>query len=210
MKTGAKQDYIWNAAAGCLRAGETVFMTMVASRLVGLTASGIITIAFAVGNQLLNIGKLGVRNYQVTDTENRFSWKIYFVERMISVGIMVCCVILYLLYAGFIRHYSFEKLCSIGLVCMVFSVEAIEDVFWGLYQKNGYLAIGAQLFCVRWSFIFLSYLIILWKTRNMICALTACLLCSAITMGIMVMLTFSKATDRKIRFGRMHKDEWEK
>ena len=77
MKTGVKKDYIWNTVAGCLKAGETVFMTMLASRLVGLAATGIITVAFAVGNQLLNIGKFGVRNYQVTDTKNQFPWKIY-------------------------------------------------------------------------------------------------------------------------------------
>lgn len=210
MKTGAKQDYIWNAIAGCLKAGETVFMTMVASRLVGLAASGIITIAFAVGNQLLNIGKLGVRNYQVTDTGNRFTWRTYFGERIISVGLMLGCMVIYLWYAYYIREYNYEKVWSIGLICLIFAVEAVEDVFWGLYQKKGYLAIGAKLFCVRWSVIFISYLLMLWQTKNMVYTLVICLLCSIITMGIMVMITYPQITSHKVQFKGIHKDEWRK
>lgn len=210
MKTGVKKDYIWNTVAGCLKAGETVFMTMLASRLVGLAPTGIITVAFAVGNQLLNIGKFGARNYQVTDTKNQFPWKIYLLERLISVVIMLICMFFYLVYVYQSRQYSYEKLCSIVLVGLIFAVEAIEDVFWGLYQKKGHITIGAQMFCIRWSLIFVSYAIVLWTTRNMVYTLIVCLLCSIVTLSIMVRITFPKITGCKVCFEKINVADWRK
>ena len=183
--------------AGLIKAGETVLMTMVATRLAGLTVAGIITIAFAVGNQLLNIGKFGVRNYQVTDTTNRYSWGVYFKERIISVIYMMVCTGIYLSYAYFVLNYKQDKIEAIAIICMIFAVEAIEDVFWGLYQKKGFLAVGAKIFCVRWGGILVSYSVALWITGNLVYTLFVCLFFSILVLLVAVRVTYYRITGNR-------------
>lgn len=202
MKMSAKQDYIWNTMAGLIKAGETVFLTMVATRLAGLTAAGVITIAFAVGNQLLNIGKFGGRTYQVTDTIDKYSWSVYFKERIITVIYMVVCTGMYLVYADFILNYKQDKIQAIVIICMIFAVEAIEDVFWGLYQKKGFLAVGAGIFCIRWGVILLTYLITLWITGNLVYTLFMCLIFSVMVLLVAIRVTYYRIIgSRKILQG---------
>ena len=68
-----KRDYIWNTVAGLINAAEAVIMSMFVTRIIGLADAGRLTIAFAIGNLMMTVGKFGVRNYQVTDIENKFS-----------------------------------------------------------------------------------------------------------------------------------------
>ena len=85
----SKKSYLWNIIAGCVNAAEAVILMSVVARVVNDEAAGILTIAFAVGNLLMNVGKFGVRNFQVTDTDN-YSFSDYFSLRIITTTAMVC------------------------------------------------------------------------------------------------------------------------
>lgn len=178
-KTATKRDYIWNTAAGLLNASEAVLLSMLVTRVTGLEDAGILTIAFATANLLGAIGKYGVRNYQITDQGN-YSFHVYFRLRVVTVVSMILISIVFVLYGVFMRGDSVYKMGTVLIMCLIFAVEAFEDVYWGLYQKNGRLDIGAKMFVFRWSGIMLTYLVLLPFTRNLLHTTAAALLVSLI------------------------------
>lgn len=184
-----RKDYIWNTIAGLINAAEAVVMSMIVTRITGLADAGMLTIAFAVGNLMMSVGKFGVRNYQVTDIENKFSFSIYFKTRLFTVMMMIIGVVGYLACASIWLEYDWDKIMIIFAVCMIYAVEAVEDVFWGYFQRRGRMEAGAKLFCFRWTGIFIIFLTILWFGRNLGLTLLACMAVSLILF--LVLLHFS-------------------
>lgn len=143
--------YVWNSIAGLVNAGEAVILSMIVTRTNGLADAGILSIAFAVGNLMMTIGKFGVRNYQVTDLEGKFSFSDYFWARMVTAGWMVVFSLSYIIYCIQEKGYSRYKAAVILAVCFIYTVESVEDVFWGLYQQKQALDAGAKMFIFRWA-----------------------------------------------------------
>ena len=71
-KDKMKSAYLWNTSAAMLTAFQTVFILMLISRIDPIIDAGVFTIAFAIGNLMLAIGKYGVRQFQVSDVEERY------------------------------------------------------------------------------------------------------------------------------------------
>ena len=196
-----QKDYIWNTAAGLINAAEAVVMSMIVTRITGLADAGMLTIAFAIGNLMMTIGKFGVRNYQVTDIENKFSFAVYLKTRLFTVLVMTAVVFGYLAYASAVLQYSPDKIMIIGMVCMIYAVEALEDVFWGYYQRRNRMDAGARLFCFRWMGILIVFPVSLWISRDLGMTLLVCLIVSLILFALMLYLSYGKICgeeDRKI------------
>ena len=104
-----KQDYIWNTAAGLINAAEAVIMSVFVTRMTGLSDAGILSIAFTIGNQLMSIGKFGMRSYQVTDVGERFAFADYLKSRIVTTFLMIVSVIVYLLYGRMWLGYGWNK-----------------------------------------------------------------------------------------------------
>lgn len=196
-----KRDYIWNTAAGLINAAEAVVMSMIVTRITGLADAGMLTIAFAIGNLMMTVGKFGVRNYQVTDIENRFSFSVYLKTRLATILLMIIVVSGYLVYAFVELQYSPDKIMIIGMICMIYAVEALEDVFWGYYQRRDRMDAGAKMFCVRWLGILAVFMISLWISRNLGFTLLICLIVSLMLLVLMLCLFYGKICgeeDRKM------------
>ena len=146
----ADRNFIWNAAAGLIGASEAVILLMVIGRVNGVEDAGIITIAFAIGNLLAGIGRYGVRNYQVTDLDTDMDFSSYFSHRIVTVLLMGISMAGYMGWCQMIKGYSRYKEAVIVCICAIYMAESLEDVFWGLYQKNGRLDLGAKIFFGRW------------------------------------------------------------
>lgn len=180
-----KSDYLWNTAAGLINASEAVIMLIIVTRVTGLADAGMLTIAFAIGNLMMSIGKFGVRNYQVTDVKKKFTFITYFKTRMITVLVMMTTVFAYLFYAYVMLGYGAMKIWVIVAVCMIYAVESIEDVIWGYYQSRGRLYVGAQMFCFRWGGILAVFLIVLPVSGDLGVTL---LLCFGVSLLIFILV----------------------
>lgn len=185
-----KRDYFWNTAAGLFNAAEAVIMSMIVTRMTGLADAGILTIAFAVGNLMMTIGKFGVRNYQVTDIEHRFSFSTYLKTRIVTVSFMVITVVGYLVYAYICLGYDQKKIVVILAICMIYAVESLEDVIWGYYQSRNRLDAGARMFCLRWLGIFVIFPIALYFTGSLAYTLLLCLGISIILFILLLWLSY--------------------
>lgn len=199
-----KRNYVWNTASGLLNAAEAVVLSMFITRITGLSDSGILAIAFATANLFVTIGKFGVRNYQVSDIQNMFSFSIYCETRFVTIGIMIIVSLLYCLHGIAIKDYSLYKAGSIFCMCMIYVVEALEDVFWGLFQKEGRLYIGGKIFIIRWVGIILTYVLgmLIWK--NLLFASILALIVSIVIFGVTIKSSYDSFRTTEIK-GTCHK-----
>ena len=130
--------------SGILNAGFSIIIVIISRRILSLEETGILTLAFAVAKLLLNIGKWGMRNYQVSDSSDIHFSEWYF-SRVITVTLMTICTSIYIIYNIIFNYYSIEKLTTIFLVTLFYAVECIEDIYTGYYQKQGRLDISSIL-----------------------------------------------------------------
>jgi len=146
-----RDAYIWNTASGLLMAFQSVIMLMVLMRVCDVVEAGVFTIAYANANLFLNLGKYGMRNFQVSDISRSYSYKTYARSRMATTAAMIVLGIAYLAYSAFTLSYSIDKVLVI-LVMLVFkAADSIEDVYMGNCQQYGRLDVAAK--ALTWRLI---------------------------------------------------------
>lgn len=132
-----------------LAAFQSVIMLMVLTRALGLQEAGIFTIAYANANLFLTIGKYGMRNFQVSDVNEQFTFNDYLSSRIVTLTAMVSVSVAYVLYAGYANSYTADKSMTIIWMCLLKAVDAIEDVYHGLYQQKNRLDIAGKALTLR-------------------------------------------------------------
>lgn len=148
-KASQRSGIIWNSVGGMMNAGQAAIILIFISYKLGLTIAGIVTIAYAVANLFLSICKYGVRNYQVTDVKDRFSFDDYFYGRCFTTAATFVILFLYLVFAFVFRDYSLSKIIIFFEITILKLIDAFEDVYIGRYQQKGRLDIGAKIMAIR-------------------------------------------------------------
>lgn len=148
-----KTSYFWNTLAGLLNAGQSVVILMVISRINGLEDAGIFSIANAIASLLLTVGNFGMRNYQVTDVNEKYSFSDYISSRFFTDLLMVFGILYYIIKGWLLDGYSFHKMIIIFLVCLLKLLDSIEDVFEGRFQQTGRLDIAARCLAMRYIIV---------------------------------------------------------
>ena len=160
-----RNSFIYNTASGLLNAAQSVLILMIISRVLGDYDAGVFTIAWAVGNLYLNIGKYGMREMQATDVTHKYSFKTYLNSRIISTAVMMAVSIGYVLYSAVTIGYETSKTIIIILICFLKAVDSIEDVYQGQQQLNGRLDVAGKCYSVRLTVTILAYVITLFVCR---------------------------------------------
>ena len=173
----ARRGKLFIVASGGLSAAFSVIILIVAARSLSLEETGILTIALAIAKLLLNIGKYGMRNYQVTDTHEVY-FSEWLVSRVITTVVMMVVSVGYCLVNGYAQY----KACIILLVCLLYAGECMEDVYTGFYQKEDRLDVSSYIQTARYVVLYLVFGIGLLFSRNL---MTACLF-SVLATGLLV------------------------
>lgn len=181
---------LWNMAAGVINASEAVVLLMVVTRTTGVEDAGIVTISMAVANMLMTIGKFGMKNLQVTDIKRENSFTTYLISRIITVISMLGLAGIYAWNGVLHRGYTEKKALILFLICAIYAVEALEDVFWGLYQQKGRLDVGAKMFSVRWLGILAVYIAGLIVCKDLLKATFFAWVTGCVLFGIWVKRTY--------------------
>ena len=151
--TGLKRqdagNFLWNAVGGVLNAGQSVFLLIVITRVCGLEAAGIFSIAFATGNLFLYLGNYGVRNYQVSDLSEKYSFHDYLRHRLCTVLLMLAAAAVYTAWSAKNGNYSHYKTACVLAMCACKAVDCLEEVFEGRYQQKGRLDRSGKLVTFR-------------------------------------------------------------
>lgn len=140
---------VWNAVGGALNAGQAAIVLIFISHKLGIVTAGMVTIAYAIANLFLSVSRYGVRNYQVTDVKENFTFADYFYGRIFTTLLTVAALLGYLGYCYFGGGYSGSKILIIFEVTILKLIDAFEDVYLGRYQQVGRLDVGAKIMAVR-------------------------------------------------------------
>lgn len=159
-----KMKYLWNTINSIINAGMSAILLLVVTRVCGEVEAGNFTLAFSIAQLMVTIGYFEVRPYQVTDNTNKYSQNEYYTFKIITCLVMMVFSIGYVLIGG----YSVEKAELILLICVYKMLDAFEDFFVALYQKNQKLDVGARKSSIRMliSMIIFSVSLIAFKNIN--------------------------------------------
>lgn len=148
-KNKNRSSVIWNTAGGMFNAGQAAILLVFIAHKMDLVTAGIVTIAYAVANLFLSICKYGIRNYQVTDVKEKFSFSDYLYSRYITLTGTFILLTSYLAYEYLFGGYTLEKAAIFLEVAVLKLIDAFEDVFIGRYQQVGRLDTGAKIMALR-------------------------------------------------------------
>lgn len=193
------RNFRCNMIAGVINALEAIIMVMLVTRVTGIEDAGILTIAFAVGNLFMTVGKFGTRNFQVTDQEEEFSFYNYCKARIFSALIMIIMLLFYVLYSIELLHSDSKKIIIIILISTIYLVEVIEDVFCGLYQQKGRLDVASMVFSIRWIFSIIVYAISLIVFKSLLISVFFTTLTSIIVCIVLLLYSYKYFKADKIR-----------
>lgn len=166
-----RDSLLWNMFGSMLVAFQSVIMLMILTRVLGLVDAGIFTIAFANANLFMNIGKYGMRNFQVSDVKKQFSFSEYKMSRVISVIAMIIVSVLYTWYVAMANSYTIEKAQIIIWMCLFKVVDAVEDIYHGYYQQKNRLDIASKCLTLRMFITILVFGIGLVVLKNQLITL---------------------------------------
>ena len=184
-KNVKRSALIWNAISACLTSFQSMLLLMLLTHFGTAEHSGYFVMAFTVANLLMHLGKFGMRQYQVTDAGNRFSYGEYVASRVFSVGLMTLVLVLYLLWSLLFNGYTAEKAVVVALITFYRGIEAAEDVLHGRLQQQGRLDIAAKILAIRNAVFILGFAIIYLVTKNLI---LTCAINTAITLLLCIIL----------------------
>ena len=176
---------IWNAVSACLTSFQTMLLLMLLTHFGTTEHSGYFVMAFTVANLLMHLGKFGMRQYQVTDAGNRFSFREYVASRVFSVGLMIAALILYLIWSLLFNGYTAEKAVVVALITFYRGIEAAEDVLHGRLQQQGRLDIAAKILAIRNAVFIFGFAALYLLTKNLI---LTCAVNTAITLILCIFL----------------------
>lgn len=190
-KNSIRDAYVWNMISSMLFGFQSVVLIIVFSRTVGITDAGMFTLAYATASLFLLIGKYGVRNYQVSDLRNEHKFGDYLCARIISVSLMIIVTLLYTTYNYFFNDYSVRKCLIVFLVCLYKVPDALEDVYFGEYQREKRLDVGAKAMTVRLSVSIISLVLMVIMTKKLVLSLLISIVCSFSCLFFIIMWTKS-------------------
>ena len=119
-----RSSYIWNCINAVMSACQCPVIMMVITRTNGVGDAGVFSIAFAVASLMLYVGQYGIRKFQASDIDEKFSFGEYHSMRVITCSVMVFVSLMYCIHGMVFNDYSKEKFIIVFLVCMLKCIQA--------------------------------------------------------------------------------------
>lgn len=201
-----KDSYIWNMVGSMLASFQSVFMLMAITRFTNLNDAGIFTIAFANANLFLTIGKYGTRYFQVSDMQDEFTFSEYRSTRRVTTTIMIIVSLFYVYISAYRNSYSLRKSLIIIWMCLFKTIDAIEDVYLGEYQRRNRLDIAAKMMTLRMIITILLFCVLIVLSKNLLLTLIITTVTTTVLFVVFKTWTFhvfeiecTKRAPKKIR-----------
>lgn len=201
-----QESYVWNTIAGMLNTFQSVIILMVLTRTNGAFDAGIFSLGYSTGCLFLAIGNYGMRNFQATDVKGVYSFSDYLSSRVITLTVMILVSAVYCIKGFIIGGFSYEKSLIVFMICALKSIEAAEDVYYGMYQSQNRLDIASKALTVRYLISIVTMLVVLIVTRDLLIASCITLLTSIVFAFLLIYITIG-TFDRE-KFSAHWKQAW--
>ncbi len=149
-----RKNIIWNAAGNIIYLGTQWLITVLVANIGGLEDAGILSVAMSVSSSFQTVALFGMRNFQVSDVENKYSEACYMFTRFLT------CVASPMLCLSFalIMGYRGVKLGGIMLFMLFRIAESYSDALHGIAQKNDRLDIAGKSFAIKGAGLLVFFL----------------------------------------------------
>lgn len=175
-----KSNMLWNSAGNVVYLFSQWLLTYLVVRILGYEEAGIFSLAITIGGSLVSIALYSIRNYQVSDIEERFSDRTYLVSRVLTsaLSLMVCVV--------FVLANNYEIMTALCvIVYMMFKIsEALSDVYQGMLQKRMRLDYVGRSFILKGISEAIVFFVLLTLSHNLLLAVTGLCVISFIVVGL--------------------------
>lgn len=195
-----RSSYVWNAIAGFVVAVQSAVMLIVMTRTNGLEDAGVFSIAFAVSSLMLFIGEFGVKRYQVSDVDEKYSFTDYYAVRLITCAAMIVASFVYVGYDLVFGNYTLWKFTVLIIVCLTKVIDGYADVFYGRFQQVGRLDIAAKTSTFRVVIGTAACMVSLALTHDLLISVIVWFFAILITMVLSTMVVAPDYCSIKVRF----------
>ena len=157
------RDYLWNTLGTAVWGMAFPLLTIVSTQLVGAEEAGKFSIAFVTGTLIMITCNYGVRNFQVSDIDEKTSFASYQLNRWLCGAIALACGLAY----SSARGYD-AQMATIGLGVYLYKViDGIADVYEGRLQQADKLYLAGMSQTLRSAGVIAVFSVALFLTRSM-------------------------------------------
>ncbi|MDO5555880.1 MAG: hypothetical protein Q4G09_04375 [Clostridia bacterium] len=182
------KNFIWNIVGTTLNAFNSLFFLICVTRVNGLEDAGIFSIAFSTACILYMLGIYSGRVFQVTDATNTND-REFIINRFITSFIMILLIVFFVILKG----YSLYKASIFILICFYKMLEALSDVFYGIFQKNNLLYKVGISYTLKALIGIVCFVVINVLTHNLILSII-----SIIVISLLITLLYDIINSRKL------------
>lgn len=194
-----RRAFFWNTCSGILNAGQSAVVLIIIAHFLTKVEAGVFAIAIALGNLVSIMGKYGIRNYQVTDIEDQYSFNQYFTSRIITSFLSLLLTVGYIAFQFFGGSYSIEKSLIVLVICLWKIIDSVEDVYYGMYQQKGRLDIGAKLYTWRLLISTLLMCLLITLKVSLLTSSIVAFISSLIMVFVFIAMTIGNFNLEKIK-----------
>lgn len=187
-----RSSYVWNSINAIVAACQCPVILMVMTRTNGVYDAGVFSIAFAIASLMMYIGLYGLRKFQASDINERFTFAEYHGSRIFTCAVMVAVCIGYCIFGYVFKDYDIEKFIVILMVCGIRVNQSYTDVIHGRMQQKGRLDVATKASAIRYFSEVAAYTIMLIITHNL---LISSIFCLVISTAVMFLTTVNAAKD---------------
>lgn len=191
-----QESYLWNMIGGLLNAGQSALLLVVISRTNPVEDAGVFSIAYAIACLALTVGKWGMRDFQVTDLQEKYDYGTYILSRIITCSLMLAFICYYILKGIWISDYSPEKCMAILFMGLLKMVDAVEDIVHGMFQRKGRLDIGARSIASRYIVVLFTCGLFLFFTHDLVVSLGISVIVSLLYFLLAVNLVYDNVGEK--------------
>jgi len=157
----------WNMLGSFLYAFASMVLSMIVVQLVGDEQGGIFTFAFTTfGQQMFMVAYFGIRPYQITDVENRYSFGEYLHLRIVTSAAALALGIGYILMQG----YAPQKAWVVFLMVCYKVIDGFADAYEAEFQRSGRLYLTGKSNTFRTLLSVGSFFAALYVSRSLVLA----------------------------------------
>ena len=192
-KNEHKAGVFWNSIAYMLFGLQSLIINVVLRMFVEISINGIFAISFSNAMLFLTIGKYAMKDYQVSDTQEQYSFNEYRATKMFTTFMMVAISGLYTIYASVKNEYSLYKSFVMILMCILKSHDAIEDVYYCHFIKNKRLDIAGKIMSTRLISVLLALVMTIIVCKNLLTALIVANVVSLLLLFFYIIYLFPQS-----------------
>lgn len=178
----AGRDYIWNTVGTTVWGMAFPVLTVVAAQLAGTEEAGMFSMAFVAGTLLMIAAGYGVRNYQVSDIDERASFNSYQVARWLTAAVALAAGVLFCDLRG---YGPYMLATSVGVYAYKL-VDGVADVYEGRLQQQDKLYLAGISQTIRSVAAVAAFSLLLLLTRDLAVAAVGM---AAVAVASLVLVT---------------------